>query len=887
MMIFSTGTEEFPLYFGEWIKHRRQELDLTQVQLAKRARCSVFAIRKIEKGERRPSRQLAELLAKALEIRSEEQTTFIKVARGELSIDRLPSSTHLSSFNSQAAVPPRFIPGNLPRELTPFIGREPELTALGQLLQNPQCSLLTIVGPGGIGKTRLAVAAAQHTEALFPDGVWFVPLVSLSSPVQIVPAIAGGLDFKFQDPTNLQAQLLRYLHTKRALLVLDNAEHLLDGVGVFTEILKDCPQIKLLVISRERLNLLSEWVFDLQGLPVPPNDLVESFDAYSSVALFLQSARRVRAGFELREFERQWVVRICRTMEGMPLGIELSAAWVGLLSCEEIAKEIEHNLDFLSVSMRDLPERHRSLRATLDHSWKLLNAEERLILSRLSVFHGNFSREAAQTICDASLAVLASLMNKSLLYRNDQEYYGLHEIIRQYAKLKLSEDPGEDGRVKDRHASYYVQFLSEWEKALKSSRQVETFNQMAQVIDNLSQGWQHMVTQGLTRAGKSNRFCADLLHNSLFSLSLFYETRCRSLEAIAILTQTVAYLKSIQDAFENTGDNACFCSVLGYISAYLGWHYGWILQYDKARECQEESIRLSEICQSRVGKAQAQFMLSEVAKAQGQLQESASLLEQSSQVFQEEGEDWWYLASLIYLARIYLPLGKLSESEALFQEAFQLIKPGDMYLGLPLRMGLANVYGLKNEYARSEQIMQDCLKLGYLYENNMNIAAIQVILGRIMLVTQRVEQAEKYLKEGINLLSEFGESENLAIALLYIGNCFVIRKNLPAAFEKFQHAIKIGQALHTFWLVYWGLVEIARIYLNEGKTEKTLEIALALRDCPVENTRLQDEGDCLLADLQAALPERQVVVSMQAESKIPPEQAIANVLKYARGLESA
>jgi predicted ATPase len=250
--------------------------------------------------------------------------------------------------------------------------------------------LLTIVGPGGIGKTRLAVEAAHHSEQLFSDGVWFVPLVSLNSPVQIIPAIAGALDFKFQEATNPQAQLLRYLHLKKALLVLDNAEQLLDGVELFTEILKDCPQVKLLVTSRERLNLLSEWVFDLQGLPVPPNDQVEQIEAIL-VALFLQSARRVRAGFELREEERQWVRKICHTMEGMPLGIELSAAWVGLLSCEEIAKEIERNLDFLTVSMRDLPERHRSLRATLDHSWKLLKRGE-LVLSRLSVFQGDFSR---------------------------------------------------------------------------------------------------------------------------------------------------------------------------------------------------------------------------------------------------------------------------------------------------------------------------------------------------------------------------------------------------------------------------------------------------------------------------------------------------------------
>jgi transcriptional regulator with XRE-family HTH domain len=432
---------EYSFSFGEWIKSRRKELDLTQAELAKRASCTVFAVRKIEAGERRPSRQLAGLLAQSLEIPSEDQITFTKVARGELSVERLSSPAHKTSRDSPLAIKSGPTPGNLPRPLTSFIGREPELTALGQLLQDAQCSLLTIVGPGGIGKTRLAVEAAHLSEQLFPDGVWFVPFVSLNSPVQIVPTIAGALDFKFQEPTNPQAQLLRYLRAKRALLVLDNAEHLLDGVGVFTEILKDCHQVKLLVTSRERLNLLSEWVFDLQGLPVPLNDQVEHFEAYSSVALFLQSARRVRAGFEMREAERCWVLKICRTMEGMPLGIELSAAWVGLLSCEEIAKEIEHNLDFLSVSMRDLPERHRSLRATLDHSWKLLNPEERMILSRLSVFHGSFSREAAQAICGASLAVLSSLKNKTLLYRNEQGYYGLHEIIRQYAGLKLAETP--------------------------------------------------------------------------------------------------------------------------------------------------------------------------------------------------------------------------------------------------------------------------------------------------------------------------------------------------------------------------------------------------------------------------------------------------------------
>jgi predicted ATPase/DNA-binding XRE family transcriptional regulator len=858
---------DFPLSFGEWLKRRRKELDLTQAELAEHASCSVFTLRKIEAGLRRPSKQLAGLLAIQLEIPSEVQTTFIRVARGELNIERLgPTASIRSTGQSTGSIPspPRI---SLPFQPTQLIGREAELTALAQLLQDPQCSLLTIAGLGGIGKTRLAVESARHSKELFPDGIWFVPLVSVYSPLQIVSAIAGVLDFKFQGPTNPQAQLLRYLHPKRALLVLDNAEHLLEGVEAFTEILKGCPQLKLLVTSRERLNLLSEWVFDLKGLPVPPNDQVEKFEAYSSVALFLQSARRVRAGFEMREAERGWVLKICRTMGGMPLGIELSAAWVGLLSCEEIAKEIEQNLDFLSVSMHDLPERHRSLRATLDHSWKLLTPEEKLILSRLSVFQGRFSRGAAQAICGASLAVLSSLKNKTLLYRNDQKSFGLHEIIRQYAGLKLAEDPCEQERVKDQHALYYVQCLSEWEKALKSSRQVETFNQMAQVIDNLSLGWQHMVASCQPRNGKSNQLCADLLHRALFSLSLFYEIRCRSWEAITLFSTSVEYLKSVQGEFEKTEDRSSFISILGHITAYLGLHHDYVLQFGEARKYLEEALRLLEESHSKVEKAQAQIMLAALDYRQGQIERSEILREQSRDVFREAGESWWYLLSLIHLTRTYLSLGRFQESEALCQEGFQLIEPGDLRLELTLRIGFAYARYLQNDYTRAEQLMQDNLELSYQLGNHRMIAYSYFYLGQIALSTNRVELAEKYLQESIKLLSDFGESDDLAHSLLYLGKCFVTRLDIEAARQKFRQVIKIGRTLNMFYLVYWGLANIARTYLDEGQTGKALEISLALRHCHIEFKIVQDEIDCLLEDLQAVLPEGQMGPSTSAQTR--------------------
>ncbi len=878
------GEEDFPLYFSEWLKRQRQARDLTQGELAKRVSCSVFTLRKIEGGERRPSRQLAELLAQVLEIPVEDQATFIKVARGELSVEKLARLTH-------AASPPASsnpLPINLPRTLTPFIGREPELAALGQLLGDPQCSLLTIVGPGGIGKTRLAIEAARRSEDLFPDGVWFVPLATVNSPALLVPAIAEAVNFRFKDPANPQELLLRHLRDQRALLILDNTEHLLEGAGLFAEILHACPHVKLLATSRERLNLLSEWVVEILGLPVPPSPEAEQFESYSSIALFLQSARRVQAGFELREEDRRCILRICQIMEGMPLGIELSAAWIGLLPCAEIAKEIEGNIDFLAVSMRDLPERHRSLRATLDHSWALLNAEEKLILSRLSGFHGGFSREAAREICGASLAVLSSFRNKMLLYGTDQDSYSLHELIRQYAELKLREDPSEYERVKDRHSSYYVGRLAEWEKALKSSRQVETLNEMAQVVDNLSRGWQRMVVSFRPEALRSGQFDPELFHRSLFSLSLFYEMRHRSLEAIALFKESVVCLHSIQNAFEDAEDRSVFYSILGHITAYLGLHHIYVYKDDQPLAYLEEALVLLEKGRARLEKAQATVMLASIYIPQGQLQKAADWLEQSREVFREAGDQWWYLLAGIHLSTPYISLGKLRECEALLQEASELVEPGDFRLGFPLRANLAYVLNLRKDFTRAEALLQENLQLSHQFGTFMQTATILYELGRVALATRRIELAETSLRQSIEIINESGQVYDLSMHQLYLGKCLAARADRRGARDQFRQVIKDGQTYDRSYLVYWGLVNIASTYLEEGQTKKALEIALALRHCPVEFVRIKEEDDRLLADLQAKLPQGLFEAAMRhVDSQFTPDPAGSNALAYAlaRGVE--
>jgi predicted ATPase/transcriptional regulator with XRE-family HTH domain len=853
----SSANNETGHYFGEWLKFRRKELDLTQTELAQRAGCSVPALRKIEAGDRRPSKQLAELLARSLEIPSEEQTTFIKVARGELSVERLSVSPRTAGDRYQSAPKPDQTRGNLPGMLTAFIGREPELAALSQLLGDPQCRLLTLTGAGGIGKTHLAIEVASRHPDLFPDGSWFVSLAPLRSPEFLIPTIAEALNFRFQDPVKPLDQLLGYLREKRTLLILDNFEHLLDGAGLVTDILKRSPQVKLLITSRERLNLLSEWVFEIQGLPVPVSDQAEHFEQYSSVALFLQSARRTQTDIEARDEERHWVGRICQLLEGMPLGIELAAAWVGMLTCEEIAREIERNLDFLEVPLRDLPERHRSLRATLDHSWNLLNPEEKLVLSRLSVFRGSFQRRSAEAVCGASLAVLSSLRNKSLLRSKDHGLYDLHEFIHQYAALRLEENAGEAERVKDRHAIYYAQRFTEWEKALKGNRQVETLDEMAQEIEDLRQAWQRMVTCCEFDGDKNTLFSLSQFHSSIFSLSLFYELRCRYWEAVSLFSQAVETLKAARQATARDEDIQRIDSVSGLITAYLG-HHQYLMHYVQASESLEEALHLLENDPSKVAKAQAQIIQAWIYQAQGNYKKAADLFQKSAVVFQEASDDWWYTLSLSMLAMVNLGMGNINESIALFQESLPRIEAGDLYLGVHTRIGLGYAQFFLNDYSEAERWLQESLELSYQLGNKRQTAYIQRLLGQIALASGQLERARKYFQECVNQFTDYGESPDSAIGLVYLGKCLSAQQEREAARRKFQEVIHIGQTFNIFYLIYWGLVNLPRISMNEGQAEKAFETALILQRYAVEPKVVQDDFHHLLADVKARLSTQQV-----------------------------
>ena len=385
-------------------------------------------------------------------------------------------------------------PTNLPSEPTPFIGRRYELDEIKCHLVDTR--LLTLTGPGGIGKTRLALKVSESVSGEFEDGCFLVSLAPIRSVEHIIQTIAEALKFPLATHEDPQHQLLRYLRKRQLLLLLDNFEHLLDGVSIVNEILQAAPGVKVLVTSREKLNLLSETNFIVGGMDFSRHVRSEDIPQNDAIALFVQSAGKVRTGFDPSPDELGQIAKICEIVQGMPLAIELAAAWLHILNVVEIADELEQGLDILSTEVRDAPERHRSIRAVFDYSWSLLDQTEHEIFMVLSIFRGGFTREAAQQVAGASLPQLAGLVNKSFLsHDQDSGRLEVHELLRQYALERLEKTPSLSITAQELHAAYYAVFMVQRWGHLKGRRQLLALAEIEADIENVRGAWRYYLDQ--------------------------------------------------------------------------------------------------------------------------------------------------------------------------------------------------------------------------------------------------------------------------------------------------------------------------------------------------------------------------------------------------------
>ncbi len=580
--------------------------------------------------------------------------------------------------------------------------------------------------------------------AEFREGVFFVPLTSVNEPELIAPAIMAALGAGLQGPHDPREQLLAYLRAREVLLVLDTFEHLLAGVDLLATLLAHAPRVTLLVTSRERLNLQGEWVFDLQGLELPGGGQVEGIEKYSAVQLFVQTARRGRADCSFSDEEKVIIVRICRLVEGVPLAIELAAAWVRSLSCRQIVEEMEKSFGFLSTILRDVPERHRSMRAVFEHSWNLLTPAERHALSGLSVFEGGFTQNSAESIAGAGRSLVTALMDKSLVRSSGSERYDLHDLVRQFALEKLNES-GEMERVRDSHLAYFLALAEEANPHLYDSEQKEWLRRLEREHDNLRAGLHWAIeSQDAERALR--------LANALWR---FWYVHGHFIEGLHWFERALALSTELQTAERAKGLNS-----IGVFAYLLG-------ERALARAYYEASLELSRRLNNRPRLSGVLNNLGMLARAEGSHEQAITLFEEVLALSRELDDQPGVATALNNLGITWLERGDLSRAKALQEENLVLRRErGDTWGIATALANLSTIATLEEDYARGVRLAEEALVLNKEIKHKRGVAIGLKDLARLARYQGQGRRSRELLDESLPLLQQLGDKPEIASCLL-------------------------------------------------------------------------------------------------------------------------
>lgn len=818
--------------FGIWLKQQRIALEMTQADLAQCVGCSVATIRKIESDQRRPSAQIAALLANCLHIPPEKQAAFIKTARGSAETAQL-----------QPPAAPTAV-SHIPLPPTPLLGREVELREISRLLAEPTCRLLTLVGPGGIGKTRLALALAAARQAAFRDGAHFVSLASVAAPEVIAATLAEKLGATLSGAADPQAQLLAHLQAKELLLVVDNMEHLLAGVDVLTTLIQHAPAVKLLVTSRERLNVQGEWSFAVRGLLAPLTEQAEALESYGAIDLFVHSARRASADFALTPQNKTAVVRICQLMEGVPLGIELAAAWVRLLTCDEIVRELERSFEFATSFSRDAPERQHSLGAAFDHSWKLIGAAEKAGLRRLSVFRGGFTRQAAAQVAGVDLRLLAALVDKSLITLAGDGRYTQHELIRQYAAARLHANPQEAAETQARHSHYYLTLLQEQTPQLTSRQQKETFVALSAEMDNLRAAWKTAVAQQQL----------DLLRRSAWPVYYFYELHNFFQEAEALFSSAANMMAGRLAALPDEAEaRAAWQGGLGEMRSHQAFFQFRSGRMQTAVPLYRESVALLKPEGSGLALAHALLHYGFMCWISGSLDEAARTL--------AEGEPLSRMLDNLWLQANYrAALGALAHERGDYREAYQLLHDGEQTAQASGDPHLISFCG--SLLSRTAQALgQDRGTEGMLHDGAAPAEAsgdrwsVGMRWERLAAAAQargETAEARRLFAACVALFAEIGDAWSLARALNLYGRFALETGDGALARENFLQAGQTALAAHVTPFVLEALTGLAALRAQDGEHEAALEIVGHVLEHTAVSHEAKNQAQLLLAALDSA-----------------------------------
>ena len=797
----------------------------------------------------------------------------------ELLHPHLPSIDHppLQSINIQSV--------NLPALTPAFIGREVELKELATLIVSPDCRILSLVGPGGIGKTRLAVQLATQLSERFSDGIFFISLSAVQDPDLIPIILADTLKFSFYGTRNHNEQLGDYLHRMNALLIFDSLEHLrLKGADFLAFLLSRTHNLKVIVTSRERLNMLAEITYEVQGLSVPPTDATENLESYSSIKLFILNAQRIFPKFSL-EHNASAINRICQLVNGLPLGIVLASSWVRVYTCQQIAEEINKNIDFLDISSPDIAPRQRSLRAVFDHSWRLLSDDERRILRQLSIFSVTFTSHAAEEICSTTFPNLIAFLDKSLLQRHADRFEMLN-TFHQYALGKLEETGDEFTSTWQKFANYYADFCERINLELNTSIQRQALDEMTPEIENIRSAWNWMIEndrwdmvmrvkqailtfhimaghfiQGreffrlaLTRLDKLNDPALGLVRTCMKQLESWMAIR------IGFITESMPVLVDCLESFrmyDSTWDIVMTMMFLADANNTSGNYLqgkGYIekaIQYIETVDLPQTNIVVAITAQCRSILGLIQINLGDFTAAQ-------SFLQTSLATHLRIGTYYGTIRSLLGLSRLAYLQGEITHARDLCLQALETATKLYDQRGMALiHNNLGAIYedtvNITESYHHVLTALTLCKETG---DRRLTAVILNNLAYHQMRYQGHPTEAIRMYQESIDIFSNIGDLRGITYSYYDISKAYLKVGLLAEAFDYCLKSLNTALTMDNIPLILHSLHGFAYLYANTDQKEHAIRLCILIANHP------QVEPDT---------KKRAIVTRVVLESDLPPE----------------
>jgi predicted ATPase len=758
--------------------------------------------------------------AKDVSLRDLGKQTFRDVPEA-LRVFQVTAPTLQAEFPPLRSVPSH--PNNLPTQLTSFIGREKELADIQKLLSDTH--ILTLIGPGGTGKTRLSIQVASALLDRFPDGLWLVELAPILDPLLIPRFTALTMGLRDEPQRPVVDMLCDYLRGKKMLIILDNCEHLVDACARMADkILHAASDVRILASSREALGIGGEVTYRVPSLGLPDVHhlpAVESLNQYEAVRLFIDRARSAVPSFSVTNENAPAVAQICYRLDGIPLAIELAAAKVRVLGVEQIAKRLDDRFRLLTGGSRTALERHQTLRAAIDWSYNLLPTAEQVLFRRLSVFVGGWTLEAAESICGDGLDMevfdlLEQLINKSLALMETgegQTRYHMLETMRQYAGEKLLES-GESDRLRDRHLAYFLDLAEAAEPHLIRPEQLEWLAKLDADYENLRLALEWAL--GRETAESSLRLCA--------ALGWFWWVRSYCLEGTKWLSQALAKPSPPTEHGNRIRVKALYCD------ADLA---NWLDDIEHMKRSAEQSLALAQEVSDKRDIAIARFYVGWAFDRHYDAERAIPLMQKSLKDFQEIHDVYWESVAYRWLANTLMNRGEIKRAEkvarhlelarqagerknlaeALGNYGYDLfasnhVDEATLYareasalfekMGIrlsELRHFFAHLAWLNGDHKKTREILMEMKEHSYaLGEGSIGCMAA-ADLGFLALEEGDFSQAHLYLEEALGIAREIGNKDFIAMRLAELGNTFYLEEKIEEFKQNYRDSFLLGKAL--------------------------------------------------------------------------------------------